>query len=484
MKKIILFLFSITICLLLSPRILVQAFEKDNVRYEINADGQTVTFEGLTERIETETYCIPEKVEVGRKSYTVTTIGDSNPLYNLSAKKIVFPATLCSMQLSSINLSTYDLTVAPGNSTYQVKNNILYTSDGKTALRSGRQQGRVKIPEGTEKIVKGAFYSSELQTLELPDSVTALEKESFEECKNLTTVSLGKRFRKIGQWAFYGCDKLSKFIVDEENPYMVEKKGALYTKNMKKLLYVGAAKGTLKVPKKTMQIAQKAFYGNKAVEKVIIQGKMKKLSKRSLAFSRIKNVVLPDSLREIDEEAFMACTELQKVKVPDNVSKINARVFEGCWELKEVTLPQKLKIIEKEVFKSCYALRQIKLPKVLCHIKQGAFEYCGFSKLVIPKSVKRIDKNALKTTIGTLIFKSKKVPKIAKQETCEMGRHKELVDVDGMSDSDIGLAPDASDATYSMEHGISKIRVPAEGLEKYMKVLKVKMSVDFSCIEY
>ena len=452
MKKSILLLLSLMLCLILSPRVYAETVEKDKAFYEVNADGQTVSLESITDNEQKETYMIPEKVEVNGNTYMVTAV-KGGIFY---AKKIVIPATVKQIDFGGVNWGDKELEVTPGNPVYKVKNNILYTADGKTVVFSSKQSGTVKIADGVKTIAGEAFHGSDLTALELPKSLEKIEAGAFEN-----------------------CTKLRRIKVSAKNPYMMEKAGALYTKNGKKLLYAGVAKGTLMLPKKTTQIAANAFYGNTTVEMVFIQGKMKKLAKKSLAFSRIKDVTLPDSLQEIEEGAFMYCSKLADVEIPKSVKKIGANAFDGCYELERVVLPQKLTTLEKETFRNCYSLRKIDLPKSLRTIKAGTFESCGFNQLVIPKSVKSIGKNALQVTTKKLIFKGKNVPKIAKQDACQYGKYAGNTD----PDFDLGVVRlDYIDIQYPMQHGIGKVKVPAESTGKYKKALKGKM--EYRELEY
>ena len=68
MKKSILLLLSLMLCLILSPRVYAETVEKDKAFYEVNADGQTVSLESITDNELKETYRIPEKVEVNGKT--------------------------------------------------------------------------------------------------------------------------------------------------------------------------------------------------------------------------------------------------------------------------------------------------------------------------------------------------------------------------------------------------------------------------------
>ena len=49
MEKTIVFLLSLTLCLLLSTQVYAETVEKDKAFYEVNADGQTVSLESITD---------------------------------------------------------------------------------------------------------------------------------------------------------------------------------------------------------------------------------------------------------------------------------------------------------------------------------------------------------------------------------------------------------------------------------------------------
>ena len=111
MKKSILLLLSLMLCLILSPRVYAETVEKDKVFYEVNSDGQTVSLESITDNEQKETYRIPEKVEVNGKTYTVTAV-KGGIFY---AKKIVIPATVKQIDFGGVNWGDKELEVAPGN---------------------------------------------------------------------------------------------------------------------------------------------------------------------------------------------------------------------------------------------------------------------------------------------------------------------------------------------------------------------------------
>ena len=62
----------------------------------------------------------------------------------------------------------------------------------------------------------------------------------------------------------------------------------------------------------------------------------------------LKEVVIPDSVNNIGEAAFMDCISLKNVTIPDSVNNIGEVAFMGCESLKTVTIPESVKVIGRE----------------------------------------------------------------------------------------------------------------------------------------
>ncbi len=54
---------------------------------------------------------------------------------------------------------------------------------------------------------------------------------------------------------------------------------------------------------------------------------------------KLKGVVIPDTITEIGENAFMLNSELKEIVVPDSVKKIGKGAFNGCSSLQKISLP-------------------------------------------------------------------------------------------------------------------------------------------------
>ena len=73
----------------------------------------------------------------------------------------------------------------------------------------------------------------------------------------------------------------------------------------------------------------------------------------------LKEVVIPDSVNNIGEAAFMDCISLKNVTIPDSVNNIGEVAFMGCESLKTVTIPESVKVIGREALGYLSSSRRI-----------------------------------------------------------------------------------------------------------------------------
>lgn len=65
--------------------------------------------------------------------------------------------------------------------------------------------------------------------------------------------------------------------------------------------------------------------------------------------SGVTKIILPDSIKTIENYAFFSCGMLE-ISIPASVSTIGASAFYGCKALKKLTLPEGLKTISRQLF--------------------------------------------------------------------------------------------------------------------------------------
>ena len=94
-------------------------------------------------------------------------------------------------------------------------------------------------------------------------------------------------------------------------------------------------------------------------------------------FGDNENVVIPNGVTIIGEEAFQFCQNLTHVTIPAGVTTIEKRAFTGCKKLKNVVFPEDLSIIEERAFCKCDSLKSISIPRGITRIEEGAFQNCA-----------------------------------------------------------------------------------------------------------
>ena len=87
------------------------------------------------------------------------------------------------------------------------------------------------------------------------------------------------------------------------------------------------------------------------------------------------NVIIPDTVTVIGENAFFQCETIYTVMIPDSVVRIEKGAFSGCF-LSHVELSQKLEYIGDFAFGGCEFLKELILPDSLKEMGEGVFQRC------------------------------------------------------------------------------------------------------------
>ena len=150
---------------------------------------------------------------------------------------------------------------------------------------------------------------------------------------------------------------------------------------------------TVVIPEDVKEINYYAFSMRSITEVVIPEGVTAIRDNAFCNCKQLQRVVLPNTLLSIGREAFAECTQLESINFPDQLNKIDDNAFRGCTSLKEVNIKSPLSVLIG--FKDCTALSRIELPEGLTEIGSGAFTSCkSISSVIIPSTVKRICSSA------------------------------------------------------------------------------------------
>lgn len=204
----------------------------------------------------------------------------------------------------------------------------LKNSDGVTIYYS------FNFDRNEVKVTFRTYYGDRLKncysgSVVIPDSVTyerrtypvtSISNYAFEECSNLTSITIPNSVTSIGDNTFNGCSGLTSVTVGDS----VE------------------------------SIGDYAFDG----------------------CSSMTSVNIPNSVISIGKFAFISCDGLTDVNIPNSVTSIGSDAFEWCSGLTSLTIGSSVESIELQTFQGCVSLRSLTIGSSVASICKYAFTYC------------------------------------------------------------------------------------------------------------
>jgi len=238
------------------------------------------------------------------------------------------------------------------------------------------------------------FYNQDkYYEIKLPETATSIGKSAFSSCSNLKTVSLGGSVKSVGKDAFLGCSNLKNVGISDIASWCQIGFYSNYSNplhNAKKLYLNGEEVKDLIIPNTVTNINGYAFYGCSNLTSVIIPNSVTSIGGEAFyGCSSLTSVIIPNSVTSIGDEAFYGCSSLTSVTIPNSVTNINQSTFERCSSLTSVTIPSSVKTISQKAFADCGKLEEVYTRTVEpTYINQNTFSSTTYSNatLYVPKT--------------------------------------------------------------------------------------------------
>ncbi len=318
------------------------------------------------------------------------------------------------------------ISVASNNPTYDSRNNCNAIIETATnTLIAGCMN--TTIPNSVTAIGYSAFSGcTGLTSINIPNSVTYIGDNAFGYCSGLTNVTIGNSVTTIGESAFCGCSGLTSVTIPNSVTIIGDNafwdcSGLTRVTIGNSVSYIGdnafgdcSGLTSVIIPNSVTAIGYSAFSGCTGLTSITIPNSVTTIGGNAFGYCsgltsvnitdlgawchiqfsdplsnplfyahhlylnslEVTDLVIPNSITSIGDNAFYGCCGLTSVAIPNSVTTIGVCAFCGCSGLTSVNIPNSVTTIGNWAFASCSCLTSITIPNSVMSIGEEAFEYC------------------------------------------------------------------------------------------------------------
>jgi len=205
------------------------------------------------------------------------------------------------------------------------------------------------------------FVNNTLVTeLDIPEQVSEIKQYAFAKALCLESLHISSNITTIGEYAFYGCDRLNECYFNASNCTTMGTAD-------KPVFYECFSLMTLNIGSNVTNIPANAFSN----------------------CSGLTSVTIPDSVNRIGNSAFYNCSGLVSVYFnAANCTRMGSNdypVFQGCTSLATLNIGNNVTTIPNYAFSSCRGLTSVSIGNSVTSIGSSAFGGCsGLEEITIP----------------------------------------------------------------------------------------------------
>ncbi len=232
------------------------------------------------------------------------------------------------------------------------------------------ESGHLSI-SGTDKIIslwdanveKYPWESLRLKTttITIGEGITSIPSYAFNSFKNLSVINLPTTIVYVGNDILPSPNNVT-INVKDFNKFINIKTDefSYYAKNV-------SVNGDI-INEYAPELANDTFVMPKILKgtsfsRIIVPNGTIVVGKDAFLASKAKSILLPNTIKCIDDSAFDYCKSLTSITIPDSVTSIGNGAFRDCYSLESIDLSDNLIEIGAKSFSSCKSLTRIVIPK-------------------------------------------------------------------------------------------------------------------------
>lgn len=338
--------------------------------------------------------------------------------------------------MHTVNAYAYDLAVenADGKTIY-----YNYINDGtELEVTYKTWQNNINWTYNKEAYYGDIVIPSEVTYMNRTRKVTSISAWAFNNCIDMTSISIPSTIKTIYGDAFYNCAGLKKVITQDIDSwckiaFVSNSFGSIWDGNpLEYAHHLYSDENTeitsVVIPNGISYLAM-SFSGCSGLKHVSIPESIKELGWGTFnGCSGLTDIIIPNSVEKIDLHVFNGCSSLKSIEIPSSVTSIGYYALAGCTNLSSISvddknpifdsrdncnavintaknelvsgckntiIPHSITSIGANAFQGCIELNSIEIPNNITHIGYAAFIDCsGLKTCIIPKSVSFIDSYA------------------------------------------------------------------------------------------
>ena len=256
--------------------------------------------------------------------------------------------------------------------------------------------------ETNESLYLAFIENTSLTEFTINENTKIIAQDAFKYCNKLTKLVVPASVLSVGSSAFGDCASLKEVYISDLQAWLNidfynSSSNPLY--NSANLYLNEELLTEVVIPENVLEIKNNAFAGCSSLTSVVISNSVTSIG--DYAFENCESlieIVIPDSVTSIGTWAFENCSSLTSVAIPDSVTSIGDYAFRDCDSLTGITIPKSITRIGTQVFLDCRTLTTIIIPNSVTGIGDYAFAGCtSLTSIEIPDSVTSISGYAFRS---------------------------------------------------------------------------------------